>query len=262
VRTVDLILWEDSEDERRAGEYLQAEEELAQVEAELLETRALLGAFVVEHDRLVKPLYAELNGLEAEIADIRAGRVGSAGRREDVGDGGGGSRDRTWRSESGTYSAGPRRAAPQPSADAKKIYRKLARRSHPDLATSDQDRAVREVFMARVNNAYARGDVNALSTLTAEWDGAQPSSGPGGRPTRPTRARWTPSMSVDVLSRLAAAKTELLVLKTTGLGGILFDSAAGDMADALRRLEAVADEVRDRIAERRAALNALLQNTA
>jgi hypothetical protein len=252
VKTVDLVLWEDAEQERRTGEDLRAEEELAQVEAELAEARALLGVFMAEHDRLVKPLYAELNGLEAEIADINARR---ARGDDDVRDAGS-ARDRTRASDSDAYTARQRRTAPQPSADAKKLYRRLARHSHPDLAAGDADRAEREVFMARVNNAYARGDVDALSTLTAEWEGARPSTAKGGRPARPS---WRPAVPVDVVTRIATAKAELLTLTTTGLGVILFDSAAGDMADALGRLEAIADDVRERIVDRRALLGELLR---
>lgn len=270
MRTVDLILWEDSEDERRAGEYLRAEEELAHVEAELTEAKELLRTFTVEHDRLVKPLYAELNGLEAEIADIHArraaGAAGAAGEDDDAPDAEQRARERArerarasdW--DAFSYSAGQRQAAAQPSAETKKIYRRLARLSHPDLAADDGERAVREVFMARVNNAYARGDVDALSTLTAEWDGARPpSSGSGARQARVPRPRPVP---VDVLGRLARARAEILALKATGLGVILFDSAEGDMADAVGRLEAIASDVRERIAERRAALSKLLQDTA
>lgn len=260
LRTVHLIPWGDSEHEQRTGEYLQAEAELAQVEAELKAARRLLKAFIVEHDRMVKPLYAELNRLEAEIADLHAARASGGDDVGDAGDAGdaGRARERARTSDSYSYSAGQYRAAAQPSADTKKLYRKLARHSHPDLATGEADRAVREVFMARVNNAYARGDTAALSALSAEWDGARPSSAQGTPSARVPRPR---SVSVeDILSRLTAARAELQALKTTGLGGILFDSADGDMAEALTRLEAVADDVRERVADRRAMLIALLED--
>jgi hypothetical protein len=53
----------------------------------------------------------------------------------------------------------------------KRIYRRLARLLHPDLAQDDAERARLSELMARVNAAYARGDLTELS-LTAERVGA------------------------------------------------------------------------------------------
>ena len=53
----------------------------------------------------------------------------------------------------------------------KRIYRRLARLLHPDLAQDDAERARLSDLMARVNAAYARGDLTELS-VTAEKLGA------------------------------------------------------------------------------------------
>ena len=65
---------------------------------------------------------------------------------------------------------------PQPEVEAaavalKRIYRRLARLLHPDLAQDDGERVRLSELMARVNAAYARGDLTELS-LTAEKLGA------------------------------------------------------------------------------------------
>jgi len=49
--------------------------------------------------------------------------------------------------------------------DIKALYRKLARRYHPDLARSTSDRAASNEQMAEINQAYAEGDVKKLMKL-------------------------------------------------------------------------------------------------
>ncbi len=67
-------------------------------------------------------------------------------------------------------------AASRPLApDIKALYRKLARRYHPDLARTDADRAESNDQMKLINQAYASGDLNALMKLA----GMSPYSGLG-----------------------------------------------------------------------------------
>ncbi|MFE1438435.1 hypothetical protein [Streptomyces sp. NPDC058739] len=57
----------------------------------------------------------------------------------------------------------------RPSEEARKLYRELARKAHPDLAQEEGERMRREEFITRVNSAYARGDVAQLRQLAEEW---------------------------------------------------------------------------------------------
>lgn len=54
---------------------------------------------------------------------------------------------------------------PEASEDIKKVYRRLARRHHPDLAGDEQDRLYRNDLMARINDSYAERDLEALLAL-------------------------------------------------------------------------------------------------
>ncbi|MFC9427303.1 hypothetical protein [Streptomyces sp. NPDC056987] len=65
----------------------------------------------------------------------------------------------------------------RPSDEARKLYRDLVRKSHPDLAQDDRERSRREEFLTRVNSAYGRGDEAQLLELAAEW-----AAGPAPRP--------------------------------------------------------------------------------
>jgi hypothetical protein len=49
--------------------------------------------------------------------------------------------------------------------DIRVLYRKLARRYHPDLARSDADRAMSNEQMAEINQAYQAGDIPTLMRL-------------------------------------------------------------------------------------------------
>lgn len=59
---------------------------------------------------------------------------------------------------------------PRDDAAAKRIYRQLARRFHPDLSASLVEQAYRTSMMAAINNAYAARDVQTLRDLADELD--------------------------------------------------------------------------------------------
>ncbi|HYD43287.1 MAG TPA: J domain-containing protein [Anaeromyxobacter sp.] len=70
-------------------------------------------------------------------------------------------------------------AAPEPEVEAREVslkrtYRRLARLLHPDLAQDDGERARLSDLMARVNAAYARGDLTELSVLSERLGAGEP----------------------------------------------------------------------------------------
>ena len=64
----------------------------------------------------------------------------------------------------------------RPSKTAQRLYRELARRSHPDLVQDETEIARRSAFITRVNAAYEKDDLPALQKLSEEW--SLTSSGP------------------------------------------------------------------------------------
>jgi hypothetical protein len=58
----------------------------------------------------------------------------------------------------------------RPGEEARKAYRELVRKAHPDLVQDTAERERREEFLVRVNNAYADGDTEALQGLLEEWE--------------------------------------------------------------------------------------------
>ncbi|HKZ84968.1 MAG TPA: J domain-containing protein [Anaerolineae bacterium] len=74
--------------------------------------------------------------------------------------------DSVFRAERETSQPPP---APDPATqnDLKSLYRDLAKRAHPDLATDDAERASRGALMVEINAAYRRSDLTALKAIFA-----------------------------------------------------------------------------------------------
>jgi hypothetical protein len=187
-------LWIDPEVARLEAELARLADALAAAETELVEARVRLDRFTLAHDRLLAPLYAELDAVEARIAGLLA-RAGdpddeAAARR---------ARDRARQSAAAAEEVGEAAGAvdddlePETgpvSAEVRRVFRRLARRCHPDLAEDAADRQMREEFMRRVNEAFRRADLGALRRLEEEWLGLVGSTAPGpGRAGRADRLR-------------------------------------------------------------------------
>lgn len=148
-------------------------------------------------------------------------------------------------------------AAPEVEPEAvalKRLFRMLARLLHPDLAHGQGEEARRSELMARVNAAYARGDLTALQVM-AERVGAGAPPGELGEAERLAHlARRTETLA-RIASALARERDRLLATETERLrreaarreraGGDLVQETRAELAeetaaaeaDALARLE-------------------------
>ncbi|MFC3350212.1 hypothetical protein ACFOOM_22850 [Streptomyces echinoruber] len=243
-----------------------AEQALIEYEIAVETFRVEVENFSRLHEQRLGPLYARLDELEAQIAEARAARTGDpedVRRAEEA-------RARVapiagveellhgWMDGMGLF---PEAAAmlteqpvrpPQrvrPSEEARKLYRELARKAHPDLAQEDEERKRREEFITRVNAAYARGDEDALRELAEEWAAG------------PKPADQGPSRSEELYARLEwlAQRKEMLTqvakeLEDGAIAAML--RLAPDDPDGL--LDEIAEQLRGDIARREAELAALL----
>ncbi|MFN0278312.1 MAG: hypothetical protein ACKVRN_06885 [Pyrinomonadaceae bacterium] len=140
---------------------------LADREEEMADLRAGLDQFEAQYTMQVGRLYADLDDIEAQIAEeefklvpddeeikkkaeeLRRRAEESAKRAEDAA-----SRDATnW----------------QPTHEAKKAYHNLARTIHPDLALDPKEKEKRHGLMAQLNEAYSAGDQTKLNKLVEEF---------------------------------------------------------------------------------------------
>jgi hypothetical protein len=148
---------EEEELAKKRNELALLQTELAERELCMANLRAELSAFEGRYLLEVGVLYAELDDWNARIAQLKAQDEDTVEARSAA------TRARKQAEES--YSAAHGEAARAieftPSPELKKLYRDVAKRVHPDLATDGADRAERERLMAEANCAYQQGDVDA-----------------------------------------------------------------------------------------------------
>ncbi|RKN11344.1 J domain-containing protein [Streptomyces radicis] len=218
------------------------------------------------HEQRLGPLYARLEELDARIAEAVAARTGDPDdeRRAaearaaiapmpQVSDLFQGWLDSEGFSPEGyamltgqTVQEPPR---VRPGEEARKVYRELVRLCHPDLAVDASERDRRDAFLSRVNQAYARGDADALRALADEWErgGQGPESAVGRGEELYARLEWLASRK-ELLADAAKA------LEDSAIGSML--RMAGDDPDGM--LAEIAEGLRRRVAEREAELAGLL----
>ncbi|TQK97802.1 hypothetical protein FB563_2789 [Streptomyces puniciscabiei] len=243
-----------------------AEQALIEYEIAVETFRVEVENFSRLHEQRLGPLYARIEVLDAEIAEARAARTGDPEdirRAEEA-------RARVlpipgveellhgWMDGHGLFPEAAAMLTDQavrppervrPSEEARKLYRELARKAHPDLVQEEEERQRREEFLTRVNAAYARGDETLLKELAEEWAAG---------PVPPERR---PSPAEELYARLEwlAQRKELLTLvarelEEGAIAGML--RLAPDDPDGL--LEEIAAQLRSDIAQREAELAALL----
>jgi hypothetical protein len=167
----------------------------------------------------------------------------------------------------------------QQAAELKRLYRRLARLLHPDLAPDDGERARLSGLMARANAAYEADDLAQLE-LMAERLGA---GEPPGELTDEERLAHL-GRRVEQLARVAASlrreRARLAGSETARLrgeagrraaaGGDYFTESAAELAeegaaaraDALARLDAVARAARELTSARRKTMDELQRRGA
>ncbi|MFI8166764.1 hypothetical protein ACIGAN_10410 [Streptomyces sp. NPDC085931] len=242
-----------------------AEQALIEYEIAVETFRVEVENFSRLHEQKLGPLYARLEELDARILEARAARSGDPEDHRRAQE----ARARLapipgveellhgWMDDSGLFPEAvamltdqavrpPQRV--RPSEEARKLYRDLARKAHPDLAQEEKERERREEFITRVNAAYARGDEAELRELAEEW-------------ARGPELHRGPSRAEELYARLEwlAQRKELLAV----LAKELEDSAIGHMLqlapdDPDRLLDEIGQQLRTQVGERESELAALL----
>ena len=146
-------------------------EQLIEAEAELTDRLAEVNAFELEFEAKVGYLFDQLARLETEIQGYND-RIQMTRNKQIFGN----AHLPVERQYQRAWQAPPRSASTPPSeplppageAEIKRLYRQLARRFHPDLATDEADRAYRTQKMAAINDAYAARSLVELVALAQE----------------------------------------------------------------------------------------------
>ncbi|MFJ8695151.1 hypothetical protein [Streptomyces roseolilacinus] len=242
-----------------------AEQALIEFEIAVETFRVEVENFSRLHHQKLGPTYARLDELDALIAEARAARTGDPEdlRRAQEARGmvmpmpGVDELFHSWIDSEGLSPEAaamlneqpvqaPRRV--RPSDEARKLYRDLVRKAHPDLAAEEAERKRRDEFITRVNTAYARGDEALLRQLAGEWEAG------------PAPAEPVVSESEELYARLEwlAQRKELLAVVARELE----ESAIGAMLrmapdDPDRLLDEIAEQLLAQVSAREAELVAL-----
>jgi len=160
---------EELELEKKKADLTKFESELSQRELELATLQAELHTFERRYLRIVGIRYAELDDIEAQIAEFLARqRPKDDKARRDA------AQARAKAAESAQTAGAAKDEKPvtdfTPSEDLKKLYREVAKRIHPDLTTDEQERARRNEIMAEANRAYEEGDEAKLRDILEQWE--------------------------------------------------------------------------------------------
>jgi len=159
---------EDEELAKKKLELAKLESELADRELYIATLRAELAAFERQYLKIVGTRYAELDEINAQIAEQLARQRSDDSQFKDA------AQKARRQAEESRSAAEARSSEDQsralPSKELKSLYREVAKRVHPDLSTDPEDRKTRQRLMAEANRAYERGDLERLKRILEEYE--------------------------------------------------------------------------------------------
>jgi hypothetical protein len=158
---------EEAELAKKIAELEALQSRLAELEFQLINLRLELTEFERIYFARVGSIYAELDEVEALIAeriakskphDAKAAQEASSARRK------------AEESHQAAVYALATSVQPKRSDSLRDLYRSAAKVLHPDLSRDDADRKIRERLMTEANLAYKRGDEERLQAILEEYE--------------------------------------------------------------------------------------------
>ena len=187
---------------RKLYELSELETELAQRELDFATFQAESHTFEARYIRIVGGCYAELDEIEAQIAEAEARLKPKDNKiQEEAAQ----ARDQAQASaQAAGIAQEPREEKFLPSESLKKLYREVAKCIHPDLTTGEKERTRRQQLMADANRAYEEGDEAKLRAILAEWESSPES----------VEGKGTAAELVRVIRKIAQVEKRLRVIET------------------------------------------------
>ena len=212
-----MIKPEEKELENKKEILAHIEETLASCELEIATLKAELLSFEQTYAEIVGGFVAELDEIEAQIAEFMAKKYPANKETEEFAQN---TRKqatesaRSYQHYQNKKMALPRKREFAPTEDLKQLFREVAKRIHPDLASSDRDRALREELMKKANEAYQNGDEEKLKSILEEYESHPEGIEGNGIGVELIRA----IRSIDLISqRIAEIKKEIEILMKSEL---------------------------------------------
>jgi|RhiMetdeSRZDD1v2_1073273.scaffolds.fasta_scaffold29128_1 hypothetical protein len=177
-----LELWpgpEAAELDHKRAELTVVQGQLAEFELALAASKAELDAFETQYRRALGPRYARLDKLTERLESnggrrngqsVAAGTGPQPEELQGADDPFHGGQNWDWVREDDDRAAVPSGGRGTVPEAAKRLFRLIARRIHPDLASDPEERERRTNLMVQANHAYELGDVQALRRLLETWE--------------------------------------------------------------------------------------------
>jgi len=162
-----MVLPEEQELARLEAEQAELKDQVAAAELALQTAKAVTAQFQHRYYKAVGRLYAELDALNAQIANLRTKQAphdATLKARAHAAE----QQAKKSAEEAGVIEAQPK-PPPVITTSLRQAYRQAVKLMHPDLAVTEYERRRRTELMALVNLAYERGDQKAIEKLIEEF---------------------------------------------------------------------------------------------
>ena len=161
---------EEQELEKKRSQLAALEILLAQRELDLATLQGEINAFELRYSRKVGILLAKVDEIDARIAEVLALFAPKDYRAKEQAQQARTQANETAKESEAAQAEPEKRTYFKPTESLKELYRNLAKRVHPDLATDNEDRQRRTRMMAEVNAAYYSGDEAKLQAIFHGWE--------------------------------------------------------------------------------------------
>jgi len=148
-------------------ELAQLRKKLADMELQLATEKADLNLFEIRYQKGVGAMYAEMDIVKAQVLNLAAKLYPNAETfREEA---------ESAREQAREYSENKKEPTNsqkefKPPENLKKLFRRVAKKIHPDLSSSTEERKKRHDLMAKLNQAYDKLDEEGIRSILIEWE--------------------------------------------------------------------------------------------
>ncbi len=213
---------------------------------ELSTLKGELHLFERRYHLVVGAKYTELDEVKAQILEV-ASRLYP--RSDEFRAGAQSARERAQGSAKSTEdveSDSPEEDVFKPSENLKKLFREVAKKIHPDLASDEKEKNRRHELMAKLNLAYDRLDEESIHAVLLEWEAGHH---PEKNVTLGTQLVKTVRQVAQIKKRLSRIEEELVEIKNSGMYQLMkkMTSAEKTGVDLLEEMAASVDEKIDSI---------------
>ena len=214
--------------------------ELADKELELSTENAQLHLFERRYQSVVGKLYAELDQVKAQVLGVASRLFPKAENFKQEAES---AREQAREYKEETPIEGKPEKEFNPPENLKKLFRRVAKKIHPDLASSAAERERRHDLMAKLNQAYDGMDEETIRSILLEWEVEEPVQGKIELGEQLVRVL---SQVAQVRKRLLEISNELEDLKLTEMFQLKANIESAEL-EGRDLLQEIADDIEEKI---------------